>query len=95
MKNNRVFSPQLLFVIFYIAEFAKVINSTHDVSFNVLTEHGVLDYLEKHYEVLHTQGRLYVLTDIVEMLIDSGYFPKDSSTADIVPEYRNMRVKEI
>jgi len=94
MRKNRVFSPRLLFVIFYIAEFAKTINSTNDVSYKVLSEHGILDYLEEYYEPLHTQGRLYVLTDIIEMLIDSGYFPHDSSTKDIIPEYKNMQVAQ-
>jgi hypothetical protein len=91
-KKSKNVSPQLLFVIFYITEFSKIINTANDVSFNILSEHGVLDYLEQNYEPLHTQGRLYVLTDIVEMLIESGYFPKDSAPADIIPEYKNMKV---
>jgi len=56
----------------------------------VLNKYGVLDYLEECHEPLHTQGKLYILTDIVEMLIERGYFPKDSTPYDIIPEYRKL-----
>ena len=85
-------SKILHYLVFYVAAFSDVIKSTHDVGFKVMSEHGILDYLESCYEPLHTQGRLYVLTDIVEMLIDRGYFPKDSSPFDIIPDYAGVGV---
>jgi len=85
-------SKILHYLVFYIAAFSEVINATNDVGFNVLSKHGVIDYLESCYEPLHTQGRLYVLTDIVEILIDRGYFPKDSSPFDIIPDYAEVGV---
>ena len=30
----------------------------------VLAEHDVLDYLEKHYEILHTQSAQWIVEDI-------------------------------
>ena len=80
-------SPILRFLVFYIDEFSRVIKQTNDVGYNILAEYGLLDYLEECYEPLHTQGRLYVLTDIVEMLIERGFFPNDSTPFDIIPEY--------
>ena len=80
-------SKMLHYLVFYVAAFSEVIKSTNDVGFRVLSEYGILDYLESCYEPLHTQGRLYVLTDIVEILIDRGYFPADSSPFDIIPDY--------
>ena len=77
------------FLVFYIDEFSRIIGQTNDVSYKIFMEHGVLDYLENFYEPLHTQGRLYVLTDIVEMLIESGYFPKNSTPFEIIPDYIN------
>ena len=80
-------SKVLHYLVFYISAFSEVIHSTHDVGFNILSEYGIIDYLEDCYEPLHTQGRLFVLTEIVEMLIERGYFPEDSSTFDIIPDY--------
>jgi len=88
MKNQ--VSPILRFLVFYIDEFSRVIKQTNDVGYNILTEYGVLDYLEECYEPLHTQGRLYVLTDIVEMLIERGFFPISSTPYDIIPEYETV-----
>ena len=39
-------SKTLRYLVFYIAAFSDVIKSTHDVGFNVLSEHGILDYQE-------------------------------------------------
>ena len=83
-------SPLLRFLVFYIDEFSRVIGKTNDAGYNVFIEYGIMDYLEKFYEPLHTQGRLYVLTDIVEMLIARGYFPKDSTPFDILPDYETV-----
>ncbi|MCL2071587.1 MAG: DUF3791 domain-containing protein [Oscillospiraceae bacterium] len=84
-------SPLLRFAVFCISAFAETINSTNDVSYNVLSKYGILDYLEESYKTLHTQGRLYIVTDIVEMLIERGYFPKGATPIDIIPEYKNMQ----
>ena len=86
MKNQA--SPILRFLVFYIDEFSRLIEKTNDVGFSILTEYGILDYLEECYEPLHSQGRLYVLTDIVEMLIERGYFPENSTPFEIIPEYK-------
>ncbi|MCL2627660.1 MAG: DUF3791 domain-containing protein [Oscillospiraceae bacterium] len=92
MLNN--ISPVLRFMVFYINEFSKVIGRSNDVGYKVLLENGILDYLEDCYEPLHTQGRLYVLTDIIEMLISKGYFPESSTPFDIIPEYAYLQPTE-
>lgn len=92
LLDNKKTSPSLHFLVFCVAVFSETINTTRDVGFNILNKYGVLDYLEECYEPLHTQGKFYVLTDIIEMLIERGYFPKGSSPFDIIPEYRNLEV---
>ena len=77
-------TSMITYLVFYINEFSKVIKSTNDVSFNILAEYGVLDYLEKHYGVLHTQGRLFVVMDIMEILQERGYFPVDLRITDLL-----------
>ena len=34
----------------------------------VMSKYGVLDYLAKHYEMLHTQGRQWLMEDIDEFI---------------------------
>lgn len=34
----------------------------------VLFQYGVLDYLERHYEVLHSQSRQWLMEDIDEFI---------------------------
>ena len=83
-------SPLLRFLVFYIDEFSRVIEQPNNIGFEVLSDYGILDYLEECYEPLHSQGRLYVLTDVVEMLIERGYFPEGSSAFEIIPDYKDM-----
>ena len=82
--------PVLHFLVFCVATFSEAIHATRDVGFNVLYRHGILDYLAASYDSLHTQGKLYILTDIVELLIARGYFPQGSSPLDIIPEYAQI-----
>ncbi len=35
---------------------------------DVMSKYGVLDYLAKHYEMLHTQGRQWLMEDIDEFI---------------------------
>ncbi len=35
---------------------------------NMLEKYGVLDYLAEHYEMLHTQGRQWLMEDIDEFI---------------------------
>lgn len=34
----------------------------------VLSEYGVLEYLAEHWEILHTQGRQWIIEDIDEFI---------------------------
>ena len=35
---------------------------------DILVKYGVLDYLAEHYEMLHTQGRQWLMEDIDEFI---------------------------
>lgn len=35
---------------------------------NIFTKYGVLDYLNNHFEILHTQNRQWILEDIDEYI---------------------------
>jgi hypothetical protein len=84
----------LRFLVHCVGAYSDAEGVRRDEGFEILSRYGVLDYLLESYEPLHTQGRLNILTEIVEMLIERGYYPKDSTPYDIIPEYKAMEVQE-
>jgi len=39
-----------------------------DEVISIFSEHNILDYLNEHYEVLHTQSRLWLIAEIDEII---------------------------
>ena len=44
----------------------KDVNEDEVISF--FSEHNILDYLNEHYEVLHTQSRQWLIAEIDEII---------------------------
>ena len=38
---------------------------------SIFSEHNILDYLNEHYEVLHTQSRQWLIAEIDEIINES------------------------
>lgn len=56
------------FISFCIEQYkeAKGLNGSEAMS--LLSEYGVLEYLAEHWEILHTQGRQWIIEDIDEFI---------------------------
>jgi hypothetical protein len=65
---------QLEFSIFCIESIAEHLMMRGDQVYQLLTEDSnILDsYIIPYYDVLHTQGKSYIVNDIVEMMRDKG-----------------------
>lgn len=67
METNEY--PQIsYFLAFCVEIFKKAHSLTGEVASMVLSESGALDYLEKNYDVIHTQSHHWILADIEEYL---------------------------
>ena len=69
--TDEQFEKKAEFLSWCIEEFAakKTLNG-RDVA-NDFAKKGVLDFLDKHYDVLHTQGKSYIL-DAIDEFINTG-----------------------
>ena len=56
------------FISFCIEQYKNVKGVTGEQAMSVLANYGVLDYLEEHFEVLHTQSHQWILEDIDEFI---------------------------
>lgn len=56
------------FVSFCIEQYKKEKGLTGAETLSVLNRYGVLEYLSEHYEILHTQSRQWIMTDIDEYI---------------------------
>ena len=65
---------QLEFSVFCIESIAEKLGQTGDVVYEMLTkESSVLnDYIVPCYDVLHTQGKSYILNDILDYMKEEG-----------------------
>ena len=54
------------FISFCIEQYKLAKGLTGEESMRELNRYGVLEYLEEHFEVLHTQSRQWLLADIEE-----------------------------
>ena len=65
---------ELNFAIFCIENVAREIGTTGDKVYRLLTvESGILDnYIIPSYNVLHTQGRGYIVDDLLELMKERG-----------------------
>lgn len=61
------------FTVFCIENVAEELGITGTEAFNALDSSGILDsYIIPSYDVLHTQGRKYVVSDIIGVMKDKG-----------------------
>ncbi|MCL2055409.1 MAG: DUF3791 domain-containing protein [Oscillospiraceae bacterium] len=54
----------LEFKIFCLERYKHIHNLSGKEAFNLFKKHGVLDYLNEFYDVLHTFGDRYIVEDI-------------------------------
>ena len=70
-------TKELEFIVFCIENTAEQINRKGNEIFKLLTEDsGILDnYLVPCYETLHTQGKEYIVNDIVDLMKEKSLLP--------------------
>ena len=56
------------FISFCIEQYKNEKGLTGDEAVRLLAQYGVLEYLDAHYEILHTQSRQWILEDIDEYI---------------------------
>lgn len=56
------------FLSFCIEQYKKEKNLTGAEAIRVFSQYGVLDYLEAHYEPIHSQSRQWIMEDIDEFI---------------------------
>ena len=75
MKNN---NPdyglnEIEFAIFCVENVAAKLNKDTVVTYDMLKAAGILDeYILPCYDVLHTQGKDYIINDIIELMKKKG-----------------------
>lgn len=70
MKNI----DELEFVIFCIENIAKELHMDARVVYTKLTEDSnlLISYIAANYDVLHTQGREYIVNDVISVMREAG-----------------------
>ncbi len=64
-KEKEIFSQkELLFVVFCVERYAAAKSQDSVEVFTLFEKKGLTSYLKDNYEVLHTQGELYILEEI-------------------------------
>ena len=74
MKQNIEKSRELEFAIFCIENIAAKLGVSAEKVYDALTEKSDIlnDYIIPEYEILHTQGKEYIVDDIIEVMKESG-----------------------
>ena len=74
MKQNIEKSRELEFAIFCIENIAAKLGVSAEKVFDALTEKSDIlnDYIIPEYEILHTQGKEYIVDDIIEVMKERG-----------------------
>ncbi len=57
-----------MFVAFCIEEYGTAKSMASDKVVDLFTQYGLIDYLSKFFDVLHTQGRQWLLEEIDEYI---------------------------
>ena len=78
------------FISFCIEQYKHAKGLTGEESMRELNRYGVLEYLEEHFEVLHTQSRQWLLADIEEFMD----FQSQGDTLDIVFSFPPEKLKK-
>ncbi len=61
------------FVIFCLEIYKREYVLSGEETYKIFEKYGVLKYLQEGYEVLHTQGKEWIVNDIKEFLKIRGY----------------------
>ncbi|MBD8969279.1 MULTISPECIES: DUF3791 domain-containing protein [Blautia] len=74
MKQNIEKSRELEFAIFCIENIAAKLGVSAEKVYDALTEKSDIlnDYIIPEYEILHTQGKEYIVDDIIEVMKERG-----------------------
>ena len=74
MKQNIEKSRELEFAIFCIENIAANLGVSAEKVYDALTEKSDIlnDYIIPEYEILHTQGKEYIVDDIIEVMKERG-----------------------
>ena len=74
MKQNIEKSRELEFAIFCIENIAAKLGVSAEKVYDALTEKSDIlnDYIIPEYEILHTQGKEYLVDDIIEVMKERG-----------------------
>ena len=74
MKQNIDKSRELEFAIFCIENIAAKLGVSAEKVYDALTEKSDIlnDYIIPEYEILHTQGKEYIVDDIIEVMKERG-----------------------
>ena len=74
MKQNIEKSRELEFAIFCIENIAANLGVSSEKVYDALTEKSDIlnDYIIPEYEILHTQGKEYIVDDIIEVMKERG-----------------------
>ena len=74
MKQNIEKSRELEFAIFCIENIAAKLGVSAEKVYDALTEKSDIlnDYIIPEYEVLHTQGKEYIVDDIIVVMKERG-----------------------
>lgn len=56
------------FISFCIEQYMNEKNINEDEVMSIFSENNILDYLNEHYEVLHTQSRQWLIAEIDEII---------------------------
>ncbi len=82
MEKNKTYSSAYngddsisLFLTFCIEQYAHLKGILGAKSMKILSDAGILEYLSKHYEKLHTESIQWILNDI-DKLVDSKVLVK-------------------
>ena len=70
---------EMAFVIFCIENYKVYRNLSGKEILKMFNNYGVLDYLENHYDVLHTTGCQFMNKDIDEFLEIRGFVPESKN----------------
>ena len=74
MKQNIEKSRELEFAIFCIENIAAKLGVSAEKVYDALTEKSDIlnDYIIPEYEILHTQGKEYIVDDIIDVMHERG-----------------------
>lgn len=68
MYMDRKHQDIAYFISFCIEQYKNAKGLTGEQAMRTLDEYGVLEYLEEHFDILHTQSHQWIMEDIDEFI---------------------------